>query len=148
MRAVSHTADRHIIQRPARKQRPEQRAAHLAMQLADGVHRAAAANRQPRHVEEITVIARVMAPERQQLVAGNTEVLLGVGTQILFDQCRSETVEACRHRRVGGEQVARRQRHLKFLATVVHEMPRLLQHSEAAWPSFRWHTSGCSPSSG
>ena len=66
--AVGDVADRHFVLRPARKERRKDVPAHLPVQAAHAVDRAAAANRQIGHVERLRRVVRVLAAQGQQIV--------------------------------------------------------------------------------
>ena len=64
-------------------------------------------------------------------------LLLGITTEVLLDERRSETVKAGGHRRVGGEEVARSgdgQRDFEGLPGLFHEAARAFQHGEGRMP--------------
>ena len=148
MHAVGDLSDRHLIRRPVREERPEQLPADLAMQLAHAVDRATAANRQIGHVEGLRRIVRVLATQGQQILAGDAEPLLGIAAEVLLDERGSKTIEAGRHRRVGGEEVARAgdgQGASKGCPLSAMKPRARSSTAKAAWPSLRWQTSGAMP---
>ena len=115
----------------------EKMSAHLPVQATHAIHRAASADRQIRHVEILRGVVRVLAAQRQQIVQRDAELLFGVPPEVVFDESRSETVEAGGHRRVGGEEVARSrdgQCDFKRLPGLLHETAGALQHGERRMP--------------
>ena len=67
----------------------------------------------------------------------NAKLFLGVPTEVLLDESRSEAVKACSHRRVGGEKVARSrdgQRDFEGLCGLLHETPGAFQHGKSRMP--------------
>ena len=97
--------------------------AHLPVQSAHAIHRPTAANRQIRHIEWLRRVVWVLASEGQEIVNRNAELLLRVCAEILLDEVRRETVKAGRHRRVRGEEVARRGSRPSPLRTVGRSLP-------------------------
>ena len=73
MDAIGDMADRHLVQRPARIKAGEQTPAHFAMKPADAVALGAAAQRQKGGVEGLVVVARIAAPQTQQVALGDVE---------------------------------------------------------------------------
>ena len=135
--AVGHVSDRHLVRRPARKERRKEMPAHLSVQAAHAIDRPASADRQIGHVEVLRRVVRVLAAQRQQIVERDAELLPGVAAEAVLDQGRSETVEAGGHRRVRGEEIARArdgQRDLEGLPGRLHETPRAFQHGERRMP--------------
>ena len=131
--AVGDVSDRHFVRRPARKERLEEMAADFAMQTADAIDRAAAADGQIGHVESLRRVVRVLAAQGQQVLELDADSLLRVAAEVLLDEGRGETVETGGHRRVGGEKVPRPrggQRGFEGLPGLLHETARALQHGE------------------
>ena len=107
--------------------------ADFPMQATHAIHRPAAADRQIGHVETLRRVVRILAAQGEQVVECDAELLLGITTEVFFDESRSETIEAGGHSRMGGEEVARardRQRDFEGLPRLFHEAPRAFQHGE------------------
>ena len=120
-----------------RKERLEDVPAHLPVQTTHAVDRPAPADCQIGHVETLRRVVRVLAAQGQQIVDRNAKLLLGVPTEVLLDESRSEAVKACGHRRVGGEKVARSrdgQCDFERLPGLVHESPGAFQNGERRMP--------------
>ena len=135
--SVGHVSDRDFVLRPARKERPKEVPAHLPVQAAHAIHRPAPADGQIGHVESLRRVVRVLAAKGQQIVECNAELLLGIPTEVLLDEGRSETVKAGGHRRVGGEEVPRSrdgQRDFEGLPGLFHEVAGAFQHGEGRMP--------------
>ena len=65
------------------------------------------------------------------------ELLLGITTEVLFDEGRSEPIKAGSHCRVGGEEVPRSgdgQGDFEGLRGLLHETAGTLQHGEGRMP--------------
>src|ERR1019366_1045712 len=78
-----------------------------------------------------------LATESEQIGECQAELLLGVTAEVLFDERRSEAVEASSHCRVRGEQVPRSgdgQRDFEWLPGLLHEAERALQDGEGRVP--------------
>ena len=63
--------------------------------------------------------------------------LLGIATEVLLDESRSETVKAGGHRRMGGEEISRSrdgQRDVERLPGLLHETPGAFQYGEGRMP--------------
>ena len=69
--AVGHISDGNFVRRPMREKRFEEVPADLAMQLADAVDRAAAADGQVGHVKAFRRVVRVPASQGQQIGKGD-----------------------------------------------------------------------------
>ena len=135
--SVGHVSDRHFVLRPVRKERLEEVPADLPMQATHAVDRPAPADCQIGHVETLRRVVWVLAAQGQQIVDGNAELFLGVPTEVLLDESRSEAVKACSHRSVGGEKVARSrdgQRDFERLRGLLHETAGALQHGKGRMP--------------
>ena len=102
MDSVGYVSDWNLVFRPSRKQRKKEMAADLTMQKAHPIYGSAAANCEVCHVEALRRVVWVLAAESQQLVKFNSE-LLCIAPEVLLNQRGSKAVEACGHRRVGGE---------------------------------------------
>ena len=119
------------------KERLKKMPADLPMQATHAIDRPAAPDRQIGHVETLRRVVRVLAAQGQQIVKCNAELLLGIATEVLLDEGRSETVKAGGHRRVGGEKVPRSsdgQRDFERLPGFFHETAGALQHGEGRMP--------------
>ena len=82
-------------------------------------------------------VVRVLAAQGQQIVDGDAKLVLGVPTEVLLDEIRSEAVKAGGHRRVGGEKVPRSrdgQCDFERLPGLVHEGPGSFQNGERRMP--------------
>ena len=82
-------------------------------------------------------VVRVLAAQGQQIVDRDAKLVLGVPTEVLLDESRSEAVKAGSHRRVGGEKVPRSrdgQCDLERLPGLVHESPGAFQNGERRMP--------------
>ena len=82
-------------------------------------------------------VVRVLAAQGQQIVECDAELLLGIPTEVLLDEGRSETVKAGGHCRVGGEEIPRSrdgQRDFEGLPGLFHETPGALQHGKGRMP--------------
>ena len=89
------------------------------------------------HVETLRRVVRVLAAQGQQIADGDAKFFLGVPTEVLLDEGRSEAIKARGHRRVGGEKVPRSrdgQRDFKRLPGLVHESPGSFQNGERRVP--------------
>ena len=76
-------------------------------------------------------------PRASKSWSGNAEFLLGITTEVLLDESRSETVKAGGHCRVGGEEVPRSrdgQRDFERLRGLLHETAGALQHGKGRMP--------------
>ena len=137
MNAVGHVADRHLVRRPARKQRRKKLPAHLPVQAADAIHPAASTNCQIGHIEILCRVVRVLAAESQQIVQRNAELRPSVTTQGVFDKGGGKPVKARGHRGVGGEEIAcasHSQCDFEGLSGRSHKTPRTFQHGERRMP--------------
>jgi len=111
--------------------------AHPAVQAADAIHRAASANRQIRHIEGFRGVVRVLPAQGQQVMARDTELLLGVSAQILPARAGRETVESGRDRRVRSEEIPRAgdgERDFERLPVRLHEAAGAFQHGKGRMP--------------
>ena len=111
--------------------------AHLPVQATHAIHRPAPADRQIRHVERFRRVVRILAAQGQQIVEWYAELLLGIPTEVLLDEGRSEPVKAGGHCRVGGEEVPRSrdgQRDVEGLPGLLHETAGAFQHGEGRMP--------------
>ena len=111
--------------------------ADLPVQATHAIDRPAPADGQIGHVETLRRVVRVLAAQGQQIVERDAELLLGITTEVLLDESRSETVKAGGHRRVGGEEVPRSrggQRDFEGLPGLFHETAGALQHGEGRMP--------------
>ena len=76
-------------------------------------------------------------PRASKSWSGDAELLLGIPTEVLLDESRSEAVKAGGHRRVGGEEVPRSrdgQRDFERLPGLFHESPGAFQNGERRMP--------------
>src|SRR5207237_5952340 len=122
--SVGHVSDRHLVHRPARKERREKPPAYLTVQAAHAIYGPASADRQMRHTEMLRRVSWILTPQRKQVVGRDAELLPRVIAQRAFDKGRSETVETGSHRRVGRKEIARsrnRQSDFERLAGLLHE---------------------------
>src|SRR5215471_898136 len=129
-------AHRHLIARPARKERLKECAAHLAVQAADAVNRATPADCQVRHVEFFIGIVGVLASKRQQ-VAETDLYGFGVKVEVLGNQVRWEAIETGRHGRVRSKKIAsarHRKRNIEGLPGFLHPGPGPFKHREGRMP--------------
>ena len=93
--------------------------------------------RQIRHIERLRRVVRILAAESQQVMERNAELLLGIATEVLLDEGRSETVKAGGHRGMRGKQVAcpgNGQRDFEGLPGLFHEGAGAFQHGESRMP--------------
>ena len=137
MNPVGHVTDGYFARRPAREERLKEAAADAAVQTAHGIHRSASPDRQIGHVEGLCRVVRVLSAQRQQVVEGYAEILLGITPQVLSDKIRCEAVEAGGDRCVRGKEVAGPgdgQRNLKGLPGRLHETACAFQHGERRMP--------------
>ena len=135
--AVGDVSDRYFVLRPVGKERLEDVPAHLPVQAADAVDRAAPADGQVGHIETLRRVVRVLAAHRQQIVDGDAKLVLGVLAEVVLDESGSEAVEARGDRGVGGEEVPRSrggQCDLERLPGFVHEGPGSFQDGERRMP--------------
>ena len=135
--SVGHVSDRDFVLRPAREQRQKKVPAHLSVQAAYAIHRAAPAHRQIRHVETLRRVARVLAAKGQQIVKRDAELLFGIPPKVLLDEGGRETVETGGHRGVGREEITRscdRQRDFEGLPGLLHEVARAFQYGKRRVP--------------
>ena len=131
--SVSDMSDRHFVGWPVGKKRLKEVPADYAMQTAHPIHRPAAADCQIGHVETLRRVARILAAQGQQILKGDAEFLLGMTAEVLFDECRRETIEAGGHCRVSGEEITRscgRQCDFEGLPCLFHEVVGALQNGE------------------
>ena len=135
--SVGDVSDGHILLRPSRKERPKELPADFPMQAADAVDGPAAAQGQVSHVEILRGVVRILPAQGQQIVDGKAQLFPRVATKETFDKGGRETIKTGRHRRVGGEEVARPrggQRDLERLPVLLHEIARAFQHGESRVP--------------
>ena len=104
--AVRYVADGNFGGGPARKNGGEDVAAHLFVQCADSVDGSASADRQIGHIERLFAIVRIGSAQGEELFGRYPEPLFRVVSEIVIDQRGVEPVEACRDRRMGGEEVS------------------------------------------
>ena len=64
------------------------------MQATHAIHRAAAPDCQIGHAKTLRRVVRILAAQGQQIVECYAELLLGITTEVLFDESRSETIKA------------------------------------------------------
>jgi len=145
--SISHMPDWDFVFRPARNR--GRKGAGLPSR-AGGLHHSPtrSADRQIGHVKRLRRVIRVLAAQSQQVMERNAELLLGVSTEVLLDESRSEAVKTGGHRRVRGEEIAdssRGQCHFEGLAVCSIKLRARSRTANAACPSFRWQTSGWSP---
>ena len=134
---VGHVADRNLGFRPFREERREETPAHFPVQSTHTVHCPAAADGQIRHGELFRSVCRIHAAESQEIAEGKPELLLRIPSEVLVDEGRIETVEACRHRRVRREEIARPrggQGDLERLTGLGHESASAFQDGEGSVP--------------
>ena len=108
--------------------------ANFSMQATHAIHRPAAADGQIGHVETLGRVVRILAAQGQQIVECQAELFLGIPTEVLLDESRSETIKARSHRRMGCEKISRArsgQRHFKRLRVLLHETAGALQHGKS-----------------
>src|SRR5713226_7051795 len=98
--------DRNLDVRPTREERLEDAPAHLAMQAAHAVDRAAAPDGEIRHVEWFIRVVRILPAEREDIVERDAQAFLGVLPQKELNESRGEAIEARRDRGVRGEDVS------------------------------------------
>ncbi len=135
--SVGHVPDRHFALRPVREERLEQAPAHLPVQAADAVHRAAAVDGQIGHVEGLRIVARIRSAQRQQVGNRYAELLIRVAAEVLLDESGRETVKSGCHRRVRREQVPRSsdgQCHFERLPGFVHKAASAFQNGKRRMP--------------
>ena len=121
--------------------------AHLAVQAAHAIDRAAAAHGQIGHVERLGRSSGFRRPSASRSSSEMPSSCSRITAEYCSIKLGSETVEAGCHRRVGGEEIAGardgrapRRRAGRFLAMKLRARSST---ANAAWPSFRWQTSGC-----
>lgn len=134
---VGHVTHRNLRLGPAGEEAPEEPAAHLAVQAAHPVDRAAAPEGEVGHVERLVRVVRVLPAERQEILEPDAQVPLGVSAEVPVDEGRREAVEARGYRGVRGEEVAGTrdgQGHVEALAAVLYECPGALEHREGRVP--------------
>ena len=135
--SIGHVSDRYFVLWPVRKERLEDVPAHLPVQATHAVDRPAPADRQIGHVETFRRVVWVLAAQGQQIADSNAKLFLGVPTEVLLDESRSEAVKAGSHRSVRGEEITRArdgQRDFKGLRGLLHETPGALQHGKCRMP--------------
>ena len=135
--SVGHVSDGHFVLRPVRKKRLKEVPADFPMQATHAIHRPAPADCQIGHVESLRRVVRILAAQGQQIVECYAEFLLGIPTEVLLDESRSETIKAGGHCRVGGEEVPRSrdgQRDFEGLPGLFHETAGAFQHGEGRMP--------------
>ena len=101
--AVGHVSDGHFVLRPPREQGRKQMPAHAAVEAADAVDGAAAAHGEVGEIERLRVVVGILAAEREERAEREPEVFVGVTAEKVFDEGRSEAVEAGGHGGVGRE---------------------------------------------
>src|SRR5690606_7669476 len=77
------------------------------------------------------------AAERKKLIHADAEIALGIIAEILLDERGRETVEARRHRRMRGEEIAcarHYERHVEGNPRLPHQATRPLEHAERRVP--------------
>ncbi len=137
MHPVGHVPDWHLLGRPPGEDRLEEVAAHLPVQAAHAVHRAAPADGEIRHVEGLRGVVRPLPPEGQQVGERDAELPLRVVAKVTFDERGGKPVEPGGHRGVCGEEIARsrdRQGLVERLAGRLHEVPGTLEHGQGRMP--------------
>src|SRR5215469_8189032 len=77
-------ADGNFRFRPAGEQIPEKMPAHLFVDSADGVHCTAASNREIGHVEGFGSVARILPPQREELLEGKLEDSTSKVAEVFF----------------------------------------------------------------
>ena len=132
---VGHVADGHLGRRPAWKEWLEQVSAHLSVQAAHAVHRAAPADGEIGHVEGLRFVVWLLPAQGQQIVGARCRDPAPRTVEgDWLDERRRKPVESRGDRRVGGEEVPRsgdRQRDVERLAGHLHEVPGALQYRES-----------------
>src|SRR5512135_320873 len=106
MNTVRNVSDRHFDLRPPGIKWPKELLAHLLVQTAHAIDRAASADRQIGHIKGFKRVSRVLAAQGQQILERNAELVLGIRTKVLFDERRGEAVKTCGHGRVSGKDIA------------------------------------------
>ena len=107
--------------------------AHLAVQAAHPIRRAAAANRQVRHVELLQRVGRVLTAKSQQILKTNAELRPGIAPEVLLDERGSKAVKPGSYRCVRRKQIARprdRESDFKGLPGLVHKAAGTFQDGE------------------
>ncbi len=133
MDTVGHVSHRHLYFGPSGKEDLEEAAADAAVEAADSVGCATAAQREIRHIERLGVVAWIHAAQRHQIAERNLQFFLGIHPEVPVHEVRGKAVKSGSHGRMGGEQIARagrRQRDVERLAVILHERTRALQHGE------------------
>ncbi len=113
----------------------------LAVELADPVETAAQAQRQHGHVKARVRVTRVLAAQGHELLARQFQRGIIV-RKIGLDQLRSKDVNACRHRGMGGKDVAGRGglvRLRKRKLVLAHELADTLQPQKGGMPLVQMH---------
>src|SRR5450631_3201098 len=119
MHTVSHVPDGHLMGWPAREKWLEKMSAHIPMQPTDAVDCRATADCEIGHVEAFRSVLRVLAPQGEQILKRDTQLLAGVVAERVSYEIRSKAVEAGWHCRVGSEEITRAcgsQRNIKGLS--------------------------------
>src|SRR5262245_44494943 len=106
MHPIRDVAHRHFSPGPAGKAMLKQMAAYLAMQAADAVDGATAAQGQVSHVERLLGVVWIGTAQRQQVLHTDSQGVLGIPPEPLFDESRSEPIETRFDGSMGGEEIA------------------------------------------
>ena len=106
MNSIGNMSHRHFVFRPPREEWPKDAPAHLPVQSAHAVDRAAPSYSQVGHIEGFRRVMRVLAAKAQQIVGWNTQNGPGITAEVLLHEGGSETVKTGVHRRVGRKEVA------------------------------------------
>src|SRR5450755_678053 len=133
MHTVGHVLDGHLVGWPAREKWLEKMPAHLLMQTTDAVDCRATADCEIGHIEALRSVLWVLAPQGEQILKRDTQLLTGVVAECVSDETRSKAVEAGWHGRVGSEEITRAcggQRNIKRLPAGCHKTSCSFQHSE------------------
>ena len=132
MDAVGDGRDRHFPQRQLRPEVVEHFLRDVAMQAADGVAVGGGIERQDGHGEAFVAIVRIAPPERHQLLEIDADFGAVLG-KVVVHEAGIEQIDAGRHRRVRGEDVARAsgfQGLVEGQFLVAHEQADLLQRQK------------------
>src|SRR5271157_456948 len=137
MNPVRHRANRYFDLWPVREESLEDLPAHCAMKLAHAIRRAAAAQREIRHIEGLGTGEWIFSSQGHQLFEFDMQILLGIFSEVLFHQFRRKTIEAGLDRRMRREKISRsrhRQCDVKGLIMLLHIAEGPLHHGECGVP--------------
>ena len=132
MHAVGDRGDGHLPNRQLRPHVVKHLLRYLAVQPADGIAVRRSVQRQHGHREALVAVVQIAAAQRHQLLKIDPH-FGAVIRKVMVHQARIEQVDAGRHRRVGGEDIAgagRFQGLVERQFFLAHEQPDLFQGEE------------------